>query len=936
MENNNDYLMHYGKGHLDGGNSGRYPWDPNKDADNILGRYNTLRTDGLSEKDIAGALGMTTRQLRSEVSIAKSELRSLDVNRARALKEDGHGATEIARMMSDEGRVINESTVRSWLNYESERKMNQARTTADFLKQQVKEKGMIDVGTGVEMQLGVSKEKLNQALDLLDKEGYPVYKGGIPNITNPGKQINQKVLCPPGTEHKEIYEYDKVKSIENFTSHDNGETFDKFVYPKSMDSNRIKIRYDEDGGTLKDGVVEIRPGVKDLDLGGSQYAQVRILVDDHKYVKGMAVYGNPKDFPPGVDLIVNSNKHKEQGLEGALKDIKSDPENPFGSTIKANGQSYYTDENGQKQLSLINKRAEEGDWSEWKDKVPSQFLSKQKTELAEKQLKLTMLAKDDEYNDIMAITNPTVRKMRLQSFAEDCDSAAVHLQAAAFPGQKYKVIIPNNTLRDDQIYAPGYPDGTKLALVRYPHGGTFEIPIVTVNNKNKLGQEILGKTPMDAVCINHNVADRLSGADFDGDTVMCIPTHQPNSNVKITNKDRLPQLENFDSKMYKFDKHVSAKESDDGLEHYYRNGKEFRIMKNTQTEMGVISNLITDMTTIGATDDELARAVKHSMVVIDAAKHKLDYKTSYDENNIAELKRKYQVKVNPETGKVTYGGAATLMSRSKGEQQVEKRQGTPHVNIPGKEWYDPSKPKGALIYKTADDLHYTYTKTNKRTGETTEVIGTKHEKSTRMMETQDARTLISEYDTPMEHLYANYANHMKELANKSRYEAETTPKIAYSPSAKKDYSDEVYSLDNKLKLANSNKPKERQAQLMANAYVKGLKADNPGMSKEDEKKYGQQALKKYRAEFGAHRENIVITNKEWEAIQKGAISENKLIQIINAADKDRLRELSTPRESKTVAKSKIARMKAMARNGSSLADIAKACGVSASTVSQYI
>ena len=50
-------------------------------------------------------------------------------------------------------------------------------------------------------------------------------------------------------------------------------------------------------------------------------------------------------------------------------------------------------------------------------------------------------------------------------------------------------------------------------------------------------------------------------------------------------------------------------------------GQKIKIMKNTQTEMGKISNLITDMTLKGATQDELARAVRHSMVVIDAEKH---------------------------------------------------------------------------------------------------------------------------------------------------------------------------------------------------------------------------------------------------------------------------------------------------------------------------
>lgn len=923
-------LQHYGMPRR----SGRYPWgsgeDPYQHGGDLLGRIETLSKKGLSEKEIAESLGMTTTQLRSEKAIAKAERRKLDVARAKSLKEDGLGATEIARMMSEEqGKSIRESTVRSWLNAESEARMNAAQKTADFLKQQVKEKGMIDVGKGTELTLNVSPEKLNQALKILEDEGYPIYKGGIPNITNPGKQINQKVLCPPGTQHKEIYEYDKVHSIEEYVSHDGGETFDKFVYPKSLDSKRIMIRYDEDGGTLKDGVVEIRRGVPDLDLGESHYAQVRILVDGKKYIKGMAVYSD--DMPDGVDLIVNSNKKREKGMDGALKNIKDDPDNPFGSTIKAGGQSYYIDKNGKRQLSCINKRAEEGDWTEWKDKLPAQFLSKQSLHMAKKQLGLAMADKDAEYDDLRSLNNPTVKKNLLMSFADDCDAAAVHLQAAALPGQKYHVIIPNNTLKENEVYAPGYTNGTKLALVRYPHGGTFEIPIVTVNNKNKLGQELIGKNPIDAITINKKVADRLSGADFDGDTVMCIPTHDKGGKVKITSTNELQGLKGFDSKNYQYDK---MEKDSDGTEHYYRNGKEFKVMRNTQTEMGKISNLITDMTLKGADTNELAAAVRHSMVVIDAEKHKLDYKQSEVENNISALKKKYQ----------DGGGASTLISRSKGETPVDKRQGSPRVNLksneyknkPGDIWYDPNKPEGSLIYKTADDIEYQVTKTNKRTGETITTTKRRTQKSTRMAETDDARSLISTANTPMENLYADYANHMKALANRARIEASTTGKIAYSRSAAQTYAEEVKSLDDQLKRSRSNAPKERQAQLLANAELKAKRQDNPDMTKDEIKKAGQQALTKYRAQIGAKRTPIIISDREWEAIQAGAISENKLNQILNNTDKDNLRERATPRNSNTLSTAKINRIKAMSASDYSLNEIAKALGVSTSTVSIYL
>ena len=913
-----DWLFHYGVKRR----SGRYPWgsgeDPYQHSGDFLTRIENLHKKGMSEKEIADSLGMSTGELRTAKSNAKNEQRRLLVDAAKSLKADNIGATEIARQLSERfGRNINESTVRSWFNEDSEKRMNAAQNTANFLREQVKEKGMIDVGKGVELDLGVSKEKLNQALKILEEEGYPVYKGGIPNITNPGKQINQKVLCPPGTEHKEIYNYDQVHSIKEYSSKDGGVSFKKFEYPASMDSKRIYIRYDEDGGTQKDGIIELRRGVPDLDLGGSRYSQVRILVDGRKYVKGMAVYSD--NIPEGYDMVVNSNKKRSQGMEKALKDIKSDPDNPFGASIKAAGQSYYDDPKGKfvdpvtgkrQSLSLINKTREEGDWSDWKDNLPAQFLSKQSLMMAKKQLGLAMADKDAEFDEIMNLTNPTVKKKLLQTFSEDCDSAAIHLKAAALPRQKYHVIVPINSLKDTEVYAPRYKDGEKLALIRYPHGGTFEIPILTVNNKNKDARQLLGTDASDVVGINHNVAGRLSGADFDGDTVMAIPTHDRQGKVKITSTDPLEDLVGFEPK----DEYAIPE----------GNPNNVKIMRNTQNEMGRISNLITDMTLLGADPSELARAVRHSMVVIDAEKHKLDYKKSEIVNGIKELRERYQD-----------GGASTIISRAKGQATVLKRQGTPKVNIKGKEWYDPNRPEGALIYKTADDLEYTYTKEYKN-GTKKVITKQRTQKSTKMAETDDAYSLVSSSDTAMERLYAQYANHMKDLARKARLAQESAGKIAYSPLAKKQYSEEVHSLDLKLKKAQTNAPRERRAQLLANAEVKAKKLDNPDMSKDEIKKAGQQALSKYRSKLGASKENIKITDKEWEAIQAGAISESKLVSILNNTDKDNLRSLATPRTKKTLSEAKINQIKAMSNSNYTLAQIAEKLHLSSSTVSKAL
>ena len=912
-----DELLHYGMPRR----SGRYPWgsgkDPYQHSGDFLSRVEELTKKGMSEKDIADSMGLTTSQLRIQKSLAKDERRTIEVDTAKGLREKGYSLNEIAKMMG----YKNDSSVRSLLNEQSESRMKEAMNTAKFLKKQVDEKGMIDVGVGVERELGISKEKLKTALYILEMEGYNTFGGGVPQVNNPGKQTNIKVLCPPDTPFKTItdkngnekkvssaiYDYDKVHSITEYTSHDSGKTFDTFKYPSSMDSKRLAIRYAEDGGIQKDGLVEIRRGVADLDLGGSHYAQVRIMVDGTHYIKGMAVYSD--DLPPGVDVMFNTNKTKDKSKLEVLKPIKNDPDNPFGSLIKAGGQSYYTDKNGERKLSLINKRAEEGDWGDWADKLPAQFLSKQSKQLAQRQLQLAAADKKAEFDEIMGLTNPTVKKALLKSFSDDCDSAAVHLHAAALPRQKYQVILPVPTLRDNEIYAPNYNDGEKVALIRYPHGGIFEIPILTVNNKHKDSIKMIGPNAKDAVCINSTVAERLSGADFDGDTVQVIPT---NSKVKINTKPPLKALEGFDPKM-EYPERPGMK--------YMKTGKK----DNTQNEMGKISNLITDMTLLGASDDELARAVRHSMVVIDAAKHKLDYKKSEADNNIKALKKKYQGHIDPETGRYSEG-TGTIVSRAKGQQSVLKRQGSPII--------DPET--GKQSWKVADNVTYEKKMINKRTGKEYTKTITKTQKSTKMMETDDAYTLVSDSRNPIELVYADYANQMKALANQARKEMVTTPDIPYNPEAKARYQKEAASLQAKVNVALKNAPRERQAQTMANAILQAKIKDNPDMTKKEKKKAGQQALDKMRMKVGAKKEPVKITEQEWEAIQAGAISPSKLKTIINNADLDTLRQMAMPRSTKQLSQSKINHIATLKASGYTNAQIAQKLGVSTSTVSKYL
>lgn len=997
-ESEND-AMHYGMPRR----SGRYPYgsgeNPYQHGSDFLGRVKEMKKDGFTwtdpetgekftgEKAIYKSMGLTSTEYRRQVSWAKYEVRLDQVQTAKSLKADGLGATEIGRKMG-----ISESTVRSLLEPSREDNMNQTMETVNFLRDQLKEKGMIDVGAGVEQDLGITRTRLDTALDYLQKaEDCPIYGGGIPQPTNANQQTNQKVLCLPGTKNSDIYDYSKVKTITDYQSNDGGDTYHrKFTYPESLDSKRLQIRYaedtDSDGtkGIEKDGIIELRRGVQDLSLGDSKYSQVRIMVDGTHYLKGMAVYSD--NMPDGVDVVFNTNKKRGTPQNDVLKKIKDDPDNPFGSLIKdadQGGQYWYTDKKtGKQKLGLINKRADEGDWTEWANALPSQFLSKQAVPLAKKQLGLAKADKLAEFDEICSLQNPTIKKHLLEKFADGCDSAAVHLKAAALPGQRYHVIIPINSLKDNEIYAPNYATGTQLALIRYPHGGIFEIPILTVNNKNKLGQKIISGESIDAVGINHKIADQLSGADFDGDTVMCIPTNDAGGKIKIKNKRPLKGLEGFDPKVeYGGTKTVDS----NGVEHYTRNGHEYPIMKDTQKQMGVISNLITDMTLGGASEEKIARAVRHSMVVIDAQKHHLDYKASEKENNISALKAEFQQSIQPD-GSIKIGGASTLLSSAKGQYSVAKRQGGYKINAPGTKDYNPDLPDGAKVWKTMDPkkLYYADKGKNKKTGmvdirtedgkiisydpndkvaakkyypvqhinkETGEVTFTdstgkiqyhvkqRNQVSTKMAETNDAMSLVSPKKHQMELVYAEYANDMKALGNKARMEMVNTKDIPYNQAMRKQYQTEVTSLDSKLKEAKKNQPKEREAMRRANTEIQEKQKNDPNMSKEDLRKLRQKSISKHRNEVGSAKRsqrNIEITDKEWEAIQAGAISASKLDQILNNTDIDKLRQRAMPKTTTSPSKAQAARFKALAASNYTLEEIAKKTGFSTSTISKYL
>lgn len=912
IEYGGDVLEHYGtKRH-----SGRYPWgsgeNPYQRSGDFLSRVEKLKAEGMTEKQILDTINselpkeyqMGTTEFRMARQKASHDRKALVYDKIRAMRDDNKGWNDIGRELG-----MSESTVRSMFKNGVGEKKGQAEKIAEVLKQEVDKKGMIDISEGTNLVLGVSEGKMDEAVYILEAEyGYNRFGVGIKQPTNVHQQTNVTVLAKPEYDQKYAYSHqEEINSLGDYHSDDGGDTFKKLQRPSSMSSDRVAIRYGDEGGKSKDGVIEIRRGVADLNLGKSHYAQVRIMVDDSHYLKGMAVYSD--DIPDGVDIVFNTSKASGTPKMKVLKPIKDDPDNPFGAAITAAGQSMYVGADGKEHLSPINKLKEEGDWDNMSKNVSSQFLSKQPKKLIENQLNLTLADYQAEYEEILSYTNPTIVKKMLIDFADKCDGTSMTLKASAFPGQTTKVILPINNISEKEAYCPTYENGTQLALIRYPHAGTFEIPIVTVNNKNASGKNNLGAI-QDAIGINAKVADRLSGADFDGDQVMAIPI---TDKVRIKSTEPLEGLKEFDAKIS-----YAVPEG---------NPNNVRLMKKdeVQKEMGMISNLITDMTLRGAGTDELARAVRHSMVVIDAYKHGLDYKRSERENGIQELKQKWQRRVD-EDGNEKYGGASTLLSRRKQTVRVPERRGSVRID----------KETGEYIYKESGRT-YDVVKKNKRTGE--ETIQTKEAETevSRISITKDVRTLSS--GTVQEDLYADFSNALKAMANEARRVSVNMKGIQRDPAAAKEYAEEVESLKAKYSAMLANKPKERRAMIIANANIKSkIQAlDLDPDSKDDKKEIKRISaieMQRARDSVGASGKGskVTFTDREWEAIQAHAISDSMLTKFLNASDSSEIVQRAMPKASKTLPTSKVNKAKAMLASGYTYAEIAKACNVPQSTI----
>lgn len=939
-------LKHYGVKRK----SGRYPWDPSlhlpKNYKFIEDR-DAMKKRGLSDNEIAKQMGLSTTVYRSKVTIAKEELKQYNMQRISKLQSEGMIIDDIAKTIGTTGQ-----TVRNYLdeiknpNKSARAQRVQTEAVAQTLEDAVKRSKYIDVGKGVEIQMGISKEKLKSGLNALVESGeYEVHNLRIAQVTDKNNSTPVKVLTKKGVERSEIYKnMDKVRPVEEFAINGDARMFQQMERPKSIGWDRVHIRYaipegqkghgTNDDGAMMDGAMFLRPGVKDLNLGKASYAQVRIAVGDTHYLKGMALYGTEEMFkgiPKGTDIIFNTNKTANKTPQEVLKELKKNPEggapidgpNPFGATVKrqntlvdAKGNPVYKpgvkDRFGNKvpQIGSVNIVNEEGDWGSWSKALSAQFLSKQPTTVVHERLKATMKQVQDEYESIQKVTNPVIKKQLMESFVSDLESKQVHMKAAAPKGFQGHVILPVPDMKENEVYAPNYKNGEKVVLIRYPHGGRFEIPELTVNN-NSVARKMISKDSPDAIGIHPKVASKMSGADFDGDTAYVIP----NNKGKFKSRDSLKELKNFDPNMY----------AD-------KPGTFTPITKRyQQTLMGVVSNLITDMTLQGAPSNEIARAVKHSMVVIDAEKHKLNYKRSAEENGIDALMKRYMTHVD----KVKYGDLERYNPKTRRVDKVIDPDKLKKDLTSGKEYTSASTIISRHKQSVITDGYQVEVPDPKSKSGGTKMVWRNKKETYLVNMVKDANIFLGPNATKTEHHYADYINELKAFKNKVDSEMSGIKMPARDPKAAKIYAEEVLSMKDKVNQVKINRIKERQAQRMAEVSSKAeiaRRSEDEVLKKDEISRIKQQALNKARSMVGAERTPVTITDDEWDAVQSNAVSGTLLKELVSFMDDSQLKSLATPRDNKQMTDARKSKAKALLANGYTIAQVAEALGVSSSTI----
>ena len=397
-------------------------------------------------------------------------------------------------------------------------------------------------------------------------------------------------------------------------------------------------------------------------------------------------------------------------------------------------------------------------------------------------------------------------------------------------------------------------------------------------------------------------------------------------------------------------------------------------------KMGETTNLIMDMTLAGAPMEQVIKVVKHSMVVIDANKHRLDWKQSEKDNDIIAIKKEWQGTASNGAPK----GASTIITKAKSEAHPNKRREITRVSDmtpeekqifeSGRKVYRSIDKELANKIKTLSPEEYTpliskklgisesnvknyigdrvrIKNPDKMTPEEKKIFESgrkvyrqvtpkpRQEKVPKMYLADDAMELVKNPLDAKEVAYANYANALKDMANAARKESRSIKPNKVDPVAKGVYKEEVDTLLANLRIAKSNAPKERKAQRLANKIVNEKIKSNPALEDDSEhltREKGR-ALISARAAVGAHKDPIYITDKQWKAIQANALSTNVVTEIFMNSDTDRFRELATPRTQKSLNTSQIALLKAMFNTGMyTNKEIADKFGVSTSMLYEYL
>ena len=363
--------------------SGRYKWGSGENpyqrpyiAHPFLSELKELRAKGMSEKEIAEHFGVSTGKLRNEIAIHNRAQKTALMGAVQSRLDRGMTIAEVSKELG-----ISETSVR---NYRDEKNMAgtiQLTETVNVLKEALEDTPYLDVGAGVEIQMGISAKKLKDAVSQLEQEGYYVHDIWVKRIDDPSRYTTLKVVTKEPDLNEVVKNQAQIRPIDKW-SDDGGQTFNSMRKPEMVSWDRLEIVYDEDGGSLRDGLIELRRGAEDLNMGGKDYAQVRIGVGEDRYLKGMAVYSD--NLPDGVDIRFHTNKSKDTPPEKVLKEMKKNEDgtinefNPFGATIKPG-----------RQLGALNMVTEQGDWNEWAKDLSAQMLSKQPAKLVKERLDAT-------------------------------------------------------------------------------------------------------------------------------------------------------------------------------------------------------------------------------------------------------------------------------------------------------------------------------------------------------------------------------------------------------------------------------------------------------------------------------------------------------------------------------------------------------------------